>query len=132
MWCVQIRSPRTGGENEGRGRRCANLESGKCVRGDVKRGHLDVCEEVVELLRVQCDLGQGFMSDALPQHDATIQGDLWRLVPADNHATRDGVCHHTVAENEGETSEKKKRRVSRRISAWLGGKNRCGRMPRYV
>lgn len=70
---------------EGRGRRCANLESGKCVRGDVKRGHLDICEEVVELLRVQRDLGQGFVSDALPQHDATIQGDLWRLVPADNH-----------------------------------------------
>lgn len=53
----------------------------------------------------------------MPQFRA-ISGDsyLQTIAPCDS------VCHHTVAENEGETSEKKKRRVSRRILAWLGGK----------
>lgn len=50
----------------------AYFESGKCVWGDIERGHLHVSEEVVELLRPQRDFGQRFMSDALSQHDTAV------------------------------------------------------------
>lgn len=60
------------------------FKSRKCIRGNVKCGHFNISEEVVELLWPQCDFSQRFMSDALPQHDTTVQGNVWRLVPAGN------------------------------------------------
>lgn len=57
-----------------------HFKSGECIRGDVEGGHLYVSEEVVELFRAQGDLGQRLVSYAFPQHDPTVQSDIWRLV----------------------------------------------------
>ena len=48
------------------------LESGKSVRCDVKRGHFDVREKSVEFFRLKNDLGEWFVTDALPQHCAAV------------------------------------------------------------
>ncbi len=58
------------------------LEGGKRVRGDVKRGHLHVAEEIFKVFRVEDDFGERFMPDALAQHNPTIQRHLRSLIPA--------------------------------------------------
>lgn len=57
------------------------LEGGEGVRGDVEGGHLHVVEEAVEVVRLEDDLGERLVADALPQHDAAVQRHLGRLVP---------------------------------------------------
>ena len=58
------------------------LESGEGVRGDVERGNLDVFKEVIKLVRVEEDLGQGLVTGTLPQHRSAIQRYLLMLVPS--------------------------------------------------
>ena len=58
------------------------LEGGKGIGGDVEGGDLDVLEEVVEVVRVEEDLGQRLVARALPQHRPAVQRDLLLLVPA--------------------------------------------------
>ena len=44
-----------------------------------------IFEEIVEMFWVENDLGEGLVSDALPQHGATVEGDLLVLVsPAES------------------------------------------------
>lgn len=63
-----------------------DLEGGEGIRGDVKGGHLHVVEEIVEMLRMEDDLGERLVADALPQHDAAVQRHLGRLVPLNKGA----------------------------------------------
>uniref|UniRef100_A0AAG5CUF7 Uncharacterized protein n=1 Tax=Anopheles atroparvus TaxID=41427 RepID=A0AAG5CUF7_ANOAO len=55
-------------------------ERRKCIRRDIERRHLDVAEEVKELVRVQHDLGQRLVPGALAHHRATVQRYLLVLV----------------------------------------------------
>lgn len=53
------------------------------VRGDVERGQLDVVEELVEVRRVEYELGQLFVAAAFAQHHATIQRDFLHFIAVD-------------------------------------------------
>ncbi len=57
------------------------LECGESVGRDVEGGDLHVLEEVVEVFRVEHDLGQGLEAGALAQHRPAVQRDLLMLVP---------------------------------------------------
>lgn len=75
------------------------LEGGEGVRGDVEGGHLHVVEEAVEVIRVEDDLGERLVADALPQHDPAIQRYLGRLVPSDRQGVfvaPDWLASHCV------------------------------------
>ena len=58
-----------------------HLESSEGIWGDVEGGDLDVLEEVVEVIGVEQDLGQGLVADALAEHVPAAQGNLLHLVP---------------------------------------------------
>lgn len=71
----------------------AHLKGGKCIRSDVKCGHLHVAEEIFKVFRVEDDFGERFVPDALTQHNPTIQCHLRGLIPA---TTSQEKCHvHT-------------------------------------
>jgi len=55
-------------------------ESEKGVRCNVESGQLDIVKELVELFRVDDQLGQLFVPTALSQHHAAIQRYLGYLV----------------------------------------------------
>ena len=57
------------------------LEGREGVGRDVERRHLDVIEQVVELVAVEHDLGERLVPGALAQHQTAVQRDL-RLVVA--------------------------------------------------
>lgn len=48
------------------------LEGSECIRCDVKRGDLDILEEVVEMIRVEQDFRQSLVTDALAEHRSTV------------------------------------------------------------
>ena len=52
------------------------LEGGEGIGGDVEGADLDVLEEVVEVVAVEDDLGQGLVPDALLQHSSTVESNL--------------------------------------------------------
>lgn len=81
-WTVSRRQLWNHDISEG-GKRTPHLEGGKSVWSDVKRRHLHVSEEVIELLWPQRDFGQRLVSDALSQHDTAVQRNVRRLVPAE-------------------------------------------------
>lgn len=57
-----------------------HLERVERIGGDVKVGHLDVLEEVVEGGRVEDDLGEVLVPQALAQHRARVERDVGRVV----------------------------------------------------
>lgn len=63
-------------------RHISHLKGGERIRGDVKRGHLHVAEEIFEVFGVEDDFGERLVPDALAQHNPTIQSHLRRLIPA--------------------------------------------------
>ena len=69
------------------------LESGEGIGGNIKGGHFNIFEEVVEELRVEYDTREGLMTSALAQHCATVQGYLRLLVPGIH---RDSVLYLCV------------------------------------
>ena len=59
----------------------AYLERGEGIGGDVEGGDLYVLEEVVEVVRVQENLGEGLVAGALAKHRSAVERDLLLLVP---------------------------------------------------
>ena len=53
------------------------LECTKCIGGDIESGDFDVVEEVEEGARIEDDLRESFMTNALSQHGTTLQSNIW-------------------------------------------------------
>ena len=66
---------------EGGSRGGSYLKGWKGIWGDVKGRHLHVTEEVVEILRVEHDLGQRLVTTAFPEHHATVERNLLVFIP---------------------------------------------------
>ena len=56
------------------------LEGGKGVTGDIERVHFYIVKELVDLLRVEDNLGEDLVTQALSQDHAAVQSNLLVLI----------------------------------------------------
>lgn len=59
----------------------------KSVRCDIERRDFDISKEVIKVIRIDHDLGQGFVSRAFSQHCAAVECDVLMFVTTSSQNT---------------------------------------------